>query len=37
MPVMSFELFSRIARDAITTPDILTDRPLITDSTTANR
>ncbi|MEA2518059.1 MAG: hypothetical protein QOF49_139 [Chloroflexota bacterium] len=37
MPVMSFELFSRIARDAITTPDILVDRPLVTDSTTANR
>jgi cell division protein FtsI (penicillin-binding protein 3) len=37
MPVMSFELFSRIARDAITTPDILADRPLPADSTTANR
>jgi cell division protein FtsI/penicillin-binding protein 2 len=27
MPVMSFELFRRIATDAITTPDLLTDRP----------
>ena len=26
MPVMSFELFRRIATDAITTPDLLTDR-----------
>ena len=24
---MSFELFRRIATDAITTPDLLTDRP----------
>ncbi len=37
MPVMSFELFSRIAHDAITTPDILADRPLSPDSTTADR
>jgi cell division protein FtsI/penicillin-binding protein 2 len=37
MPVMSFELFSRIARDAITTPDILPDRPLPPDGTTADR
>ena len=29
MPVMSFELFRRIATDAITTPDLLTDRPPI--------
>jgi cell division protein FtsI/penicillin-binding protein 2 len=28
MPVMSFELFRRIATDAITTPDLLTDRPM---------
>ena len=27
MPVMSFELFRRIATDAITTPDLLLDRP----------
>ncbi len=27
MPVMSFELFRRIATGAITTPDLLTDRP----------
>ncbi|MEA2612363.1 MAG: hypothetical protein QOI52_322, partial [Chloroflexota bacterium] len=27
MPVMSFELFRRIATDAITTPDLLKDRP----------
>ena len=26
MPVMSFELFRRIATDAITTPDLLKDR-----------
>ena len=26
MPVMSFELFRRVATDAITTPDLLTDR-----------
>ena len=25
---MSFELFRRIATDAITTPDLLTDRPV---------
>ncbi len=29
MPVMSFELFRRIATDAITTPDLLTDRPAV--------
>ncbi len=28
MPVMSFELFRRIAHAAITTPDLLTDRPV---------
>jgi cell division protein FtsI/penicillin-binding protein 2 len=28
MPVMSFELFRRIATDAITTPDLLLDRPI---------
>ena len=28
MPVMSFELFRRIATDGITTPDLLTDRPV---------
>jgi len=28
MPVMSFELFRRIATDAISTPDLLTDRPM---------
>jgi hypothetical protein len=27
MPVMSFELFRRIARNAITTPRLLADRP----------
>ncbi len=27
MPVMSFQLFRRIATDAITTPDLLTERP----------
>jgi hypothetical protein len=26
MPVMSFELFRRIATDAVTTPDLLPDR-----------
>jgi hypothetical protein len=36
MPVMSFELFRRIATDAITTPDLLTDR-LTTVPTTAER
>jgi cell division protein FtsI/penicillin-binding protein 2 len=28
MPVMSFELFRRIATDAISTPDLLPDRPV---------
>ena len=30
MPVMSFELFRRIATDAIGTPDLLADRPVTT-------
>ena len=34
MPVMSFELFRRIATDAITTPDLLVDRPATVTSTT---
>jgi cell division protein FtsI/penicillin-binding protein 2 len=34
MPVMSFELFRRIATDAITTPDLLLDRPANLTSTT---
>ena len=34
MPVMSFELFRRIATDAITTPDLLLDRPATVSSTT---
>jgi cell division protein FtsI/penicillin-binding protein 2 len=29
MPVMSFELFRRIATNAITTPDLLTFRPIV--------
>jgi cell division protein FtsI/penicillin-binding protein 2 len=37
MPVMSFELFRRIAHDAITTPDLLRDRSVEPDSTTATR
>jgi cell division protein FtsI/penicillin-binding protein 2 len=37
MPVMSFALFHRIARDAITTPDLFSDRPVNADSTTATR
>jgi cell division protein FtsI (penicillin-binding protein 3) len=36
MPVMSFELFRRIATDGITTPDLLTDRPT-TPTLTAER
>ena len=36
MPVMSFELFRRIAHDAITTPDLLPERSPV-DSTTATR
>jgi cell division protein FtsI/penicillin-binding protein 2 len=37
MPVMSFELFRRIAHDAITTPDLIPDRTSPTDQTTAVR
>ena len=37
MPVMSFELFRRIAQDAIRTPDLLPARSAPADSTTANR
>jgi len=37
MPVMSFELFRRIAHDAITTPDLLRARSIPTDGTTATR
>ena len=33
MPVESFELFRRIATDAITTPDLLADRPTNVTST----
>jgi cell division protein FtsI/penicillin-binding protein 2 len=36
MPVMSFELFRRIATDGITTPDLLADRPT-TPTLTAER
>jgi cell division protein FtsI/penicillin-binding protein 2 len=34
MPVMSFELFRRIATDAITTPDLLAERPVTLTRTT---
>jgi cell division protein FtsI (penicillin-binding protein 3) len=37
MPVMSFELFRRIAHDAITTPDLLSNRTVPPDATTATR
>jgi cell division protein FtsI/penicillin-binding protein 2 len=37
MPVMSFELFRRIATDAITTPDLLKDRPSIITPGVADR
>jgi cell division protein FtsI/penicillin-binding protein 2 len=37
MPVMSFELFRRIAHDAITTPDLLPERTDATIPTTADR
>jgi cell division protein FtsI/penicillin-binding protein 2 len=37
MPVMSFELFRRIATDAITTPDLLTDRPPTVSAGTSDR
>ena len=37
MPVMSFELFRRIATDAITTPDLLSDRPPAVSTDPADR
>jgi cell division protein FtsI/penicillin-binding protein 2 len=37
MPVMSFELFRRIAHDAITTPDLVPSRTAPPDATTATR
>jgi hypothetical protein len=37
MPVMSFELFRRIATNAITTPDLLADRPTLLAASTADR
>jgi cell division protein FtsI/penicillin-binding protein 2 len=37
MPVMSFELFRRIAHDAITTPDLVPERTAPDDPTTATR
>jgi cell division protein FtsI/penicillin-binding protein 2 len=37
MPVMSFELFRRIAHDAITTSGLLADRPAVPASTTTDR
>jgi cell division protein FtsI/penicillin-binding protein 2 len=37
MPVMSFELFRRIATNAITTPDLLADRPALLAASTADR
>jgi cell division protein FtsI/penicillin-binding protein 2 len=37
MPVMSFELFRRIATDAITTPALLPDRPRLVDPVPADR
>ncbi len=37
MPVMSFELFRRIAHDAITTPGLLPETPRSTAPTTADR
>ena len=37
MPVMSFELFSRIALDAITTSGLLSDRPAVPASTSDDR
>jgi hypothetical protein len=37
MPVMSFELFRRIAHDAITTPGLLQERTDATLPTTADR
>ena len=37
MPVMSFQLFRRIATDAITTPDLLADRPTVVATSGADR
>ena len=37
MPVMSFELFRRIAQDAITTPGLVPERPIVPISATADR
>jgi len=37
MPVMSFQLFRRIAHDAITTPDLLPERTDVPPATTATR
>ena len=37
MPVMSFELFRRIATNAITTPDLLADRPTRVESDATGR
>ena len=37
MPVMSFQLFRRIATDAIGTPDLLADRPATLAASAANR
>jgi hypothetical protein len=36
MPVMSFELFRRIAHDAITTPDLIPDRQVTPVTAAAN-
>ena len=37
MPVMSFELFRRIAQDAITTPGLVPERPIVPIPATADR
>jgi hypothetical protein len=37
MPVMSFELFRRIATNAIETPDLLTDRGQLLGSGSSDR
>jgi hypothetical protein len=37
MPVMSFELFRRIATNAITTPDLLRHRPTSALTSVADR
>jgi hypothetical protein len=37
MPVMSFELFRRIAQDAITTPGLVLERPIVPIPATADR